>query len=172
MYIETKDIGPDSLDFDRRIDYTLPRPPTGEEPVGLGGVRLTGELRKTPSGIAFVGDIVTLARLSCSRCLEPFALPLELHFDLIYTSVPEGGDKGDRRVNEDSTTLAHLDGSRIDLDELLAEQIDLGLPLKPLCRADCRGLCPRCGIDLNQKSCACGADEAPDPRLNSLKPLH
>jgi uncharacterized protein len=112
-----------------------------------------------------------VATLGCSRCLEPFALPLHLHFDLLYTPRPEQVSAGESRVDEEEFTVVHFDGGRIDLDALLAEQIYLGLPLKPLCREDCRGLCPRCGTNLNQGSCECPTGPEPDPRLSPLKAL-
>lgn len=170
MYIETKEIGPDGLDFDRRIEYTLPRLPGGEEPIRLGTVHLTGELYRTDSGIAFTGDIETLAKLSCSRCLELYMFPLEVHFDLLYTTAREVVESGEGRVDDGSVTLARFDGSRIELEELLSEQIYLGLPLKPLCAADCHGLCSRCGMNLNLETCGCREEHAGDARLNVLKP--
>ena len=170
MYIETKEIGPDGLVVDRDVQWALPSSPEGEEDVRVGRVHLSGEVHKDGRGFAFSGDIASMATLACSRCLEPYAMPLDMHFDLLYTAEPEDDDRGgETRVDEDSFTEVHFDGAKIDLDSLLSEQIYLALPLKPLCREDCRGLCPRCGVNLNAGDCGCPAEKAPDPRLAVLK---
>jgi uncharacterized protein len=98
-------------------------------------------------------------------------LGLDLPFDLFYTTEPERGAGADDRIDDDMVTRVHYDGARIDLKSLLSEQVYLGLPLKPLCRPDCLGLCPRCGTNLNVGSCACAEQRTEDPRLQVLKNL-
>ncbi len=170
MYLETKEIGPEGLAVDRRLELT-PQTGRGEEPIRVGPVHLSGELFRVDGDIAFSGDIETVAALSCSRCVEPFDLPLGLHFNLLYVAAPEETLKGESRVHDDSITISHYDGERIDLDELLAEQIYLGLPLKPLCTPDCKGLCAGCGANLNLEACRCREERSGDPRLLGLKSL-
>jgi uncharacterized protein len=172
MYIETKEIGPEGLVVDRDVAWQMPPPLEGDDEVRVERVRLTGEIQKEGDGFAFSGDISTRATLGCSRCLEPYGLPLDMHFDLIYTSRPEAPDRhGESRVDVESVTEVRFDGARIDLDALLAEQIYLALPLKPLCRDGCRGLCARCGANLNLAACGCSAETGSDPRLAALKRL-
>ena len=171
MYLETKEIGPEGLVIDRRITLTLSPAREGEDPVGISEVHLSGEVMRSSGGISFMGDLATVATRSCSRCLEAYELPLDLHFDLLYTTVPETFDKGNNRMDEDSITVTHYDGARIDLGQLVAEQIYLGLSLKPLCRIDCRGLCPRCGANLNLGVCGCQEEGPKDPRLLVLKTI-
>ncbi len=170
MFIETKEIGPEELVVDRRIECG-PLPLEGGESAQIATVHLTGKLFREEGGISFTGDIATVATLPCSRCLEAYPLPLDLDFDLLYTTTPDTTPKGERRVDEDRITLTHFDGKHIDLSTLLAEQIYLGLPLKPLCRSDCRGLCPRCGTNLNRGACGCQEERVEDPRLLILKKL-
>ena len=171
MYIETKEIGPDGLVVEEDQAWTLPPPRPGDELVKVERIKLTGEVHEEGDSFAFAGEIETVATLGCCRCLEPYALPLHLRFDLLYTARPEEASTGESRVDEEEFTAVHFDGGRIDLDALLAEQIYLGLPLKPLCREDCAGLCPRCGTNLNQGSCGCPTQPEPDPRLSPLKAL-
>jgi uncharacterized protein len=170
MYIETKEIGPEGLTVDRVIDV-LPVPVEGGEVVRVDRVHLTGEFLKASGGISFTGDVGTVATLACSRCLEHYSLPLELHFNLLFTTSPEAVGGGESRVSQDRITESHYDGARIDLGELVAEQLYLGLPLKPLCRPDCLGLCPRCGVNRNLGSCDCREERDADPRLLALKKL-
>jgi DUF177 domain-containing protein len=170
MFIETKEIGPQGLVVERTIDaFQLPL--REGEVVQIDTVHLNGELVREQDGFSFAGDIGTVATLPCSRCLETYNLPLDLHFHLAYTTRPEALERGESRVDEDSITVNQFDGQRIDLGQLLSEQVYLGLPLKPLCSADCHGLCPRCGTNLNQVACGCREERAEDPRLLVLKKL-
>lgn len=171
MYIEIKEIGPEGLVVDRQIPCRLPPPRPGEDEIKVGMVHLSGELHKESSGIAFSGEIETRANLTCGRCLEAFDLPLDLQFDLLYTTRQERSDRKEARVDEETITEVHLESGRIDLNDLLAEQIFLGLPLKPLCREGCLGLCQVCGTNLNTGTCACQTERGADPRLAPLKKL-
>ena len=171
MYIETKEIDTDGIAIERTLSYSLPPAGKVEDEVRIGPVHLQGHLQKDGSSVAFAGDIRTMADLPCSRCLEMYSLPLDLHFDLLYTTEPEKIEKGESRVDESSITEVHYDGTRIDLDALFGEQILLGLPLKPLCREDCRGLCPQCGANLNSEACGCSMERDVDPRFAALKKL-
>jgi uncharacterized protein len=170
MFIEIKEIGPEGLAVDRTIEaFRLPL--QEEEAIEVERSRLVGDLSREGGGIAFSGDIETAARLTCSRCLERYVQPLDLHFDLLYTTSPERAAPGESRMEEELITVTPFDGVRIDLSALLAEQIDLGLPLKPLCRPECRGLCPRCGSNRNVAACGCPDEETGEPRLRILKDL-
>ncbi|HKY21936.1 MAG TPA: DUF177 domain-containing protein [Vicinamibacterales bacterium] len=112
--------------------------------------------------------------LMCSRCLEPFGLPVATDFDLWY--VPRAEDSGEdekedeKEVEEDDLATAFYVGDEIDLGQLIMEQFQLALPMKPLCDVACRGLCPQCGTNLNTGSCGC-KQEWIDPRLEVLKKL-
>ena len=170
MYIETKEIGPDGLLVSRSVGaFRLPL--SRGDAVQVDTVQLSGELSRDTEGISFAGRIETSVKLSCSRCLEEYSAPLALPFDLLYTTEPEGVPGADNRMDEDMVTRVHYDGVRIDLQALLSEQVYLGLPLKPLCRPDCLGLCPRCGTNLNAGDCDCAEERTEDPRLRVLKNL-
>lgn len=171
MFIETKEIGLEGLAIDRFIDEPAPLPLEGREVAQVGRTHLRGDLAREADGIAFTGDIETAVTLTCSRCLEPHPLPLDLHFNLLYTTHPEGTGKKQSRLDEESVTRTHFDGTRIDLQALLSEQIYLALPLKSLCRVECRGLCARCGTNLNQGSCGCDEEAPRDSRLRPLKTI-
>jgi uncharacterized protein len=170
MYIEIKEIESEGLVVDRLLNEPS-LPLEGSEVVALEPVHLLGTLMKEEEGISFAGHLETVATLSCSRCLEAYRQPLRQNFDLLYVTGQEAPEGGEARMNEDRVTLTPFDGHRIELDPLVAEQVYLGLPLKPLCRDDCRGLCPRCGTNLNQSTCACQEERAEDPRLLVLKKL-
>ena len=73
-------------------------------------------------------------------------------------------------IEEDDLETSYYRDEVIDLDELMREQFYLALPMKPLCREDCRGLCPQCGVNLNSGTCDCVA-EWKDPRLAPLEAM-
>jgi uncharacterized protein len=110
--------------------------------------------------------------LNCSRCLEPFTLPVDAAFDLRYHPRVEntGGGADEREIAEDDLTTAFYENEEIDLGHLMREQFNLSLPMKPLCGDDCRGLCPVCGTNLNRGTCDCKR-EFDDPRLAVLRTL-
>jgi uncharacterized protein len=114
------------------------------------------------------GHLSSELELTCSRCLEPFTLPVTTSFDLRYVPRTQNVGEGEQEVEEDDLTTAFYSDDRIDLGELITEQFQLALPMKPLCSDDCRGLCPQCGTNLNTGSCNCDRQWV-DPRLAALK---
>ena len=106
------------------------------------------------------GGYQTSLQLICSRCLNAFTLPLSGEIKALYGSSPEEETEGELAVHSFS-------GDNIDLDELLLSEINFALPMQPLCKEDCRGLCPECGTDLNHGACSC-AKEQIDPRWEKL----
>jgi len=125
-----------------------------------------------------VGTVTTTLELGCSRCLEPFTLPVNAAFDLRYlphgtgtAAAPADEDADDETVIEDDdVAMTFYQDEEIDLAALLREQFYLVLPMKPLCREECRGLCPQCGVNLNVETCQCQV-RWEDSRLAGLKAL-
>ena len=118
-----------------------------------------------------VGSVGTTLELTCSRCLEPFQWPVAASFDLRYLPQDQNAGEGEREIEEDDLTTAYYRDDSIDLGQLMREQFYLALPMKPLCSPGCLGLCPQCGANLNQGSCAC-AGRWEDPRLAGLRAFH
>jgi uncharacterized protein len=116
------------------------------------------------------GRIMVVLELTCGRCLEPFTLPVTAEFDLRYVPRLENAGEGEREVDEDDLTTAFYSDNRIDLSELIVEQLHLALPMKALCSDNCKGLCPQCGTNLNASTCDCGRQWM-DPRLAALRNL-
>ena len=114
--------------------------------------------------------------VACGRCVGP--VRLELDEKLRVTFMPpgempqeqeEGAADDGAEVREEDLDTFPFDGERVDLEPMLREQFVLAVPFAPLCREDCKGLCPQCGIDLNTGTCAC--EKPVDPRLAALKGL-
>jgi len=133
-------------------------------------VRLDFEIQKDKEKFRLVGEAQTELELPCSRCLEPFRLPVEGSFDLRFLPASELAEGEEREVQDEDLDTSYYRDDSIDLNELLREQFYLALPMKPLCRDDCRGLCPQCGTNWNTGTCTC-TTEWEDPRLAALKGL-
>ena len=117
-----------------------------------------------------MGNVGTELELDCSRCLEPFSLPIDFAFDQRYLPMSEASTAAEREVPEEDLQTSYYREDAIDLNELMREQFYLVLPMKPLCREDCHGLCPVCGTNLNRGTCACPR-EWEDPRMAVLRKL-
>lgn len=119
------------------------------------------------------GCATTRLELVCSRCAEPFEIPVDARFELRYLPVPEPGaedEKDDKEIAEDDLATSFYSEGSLDILDLLREQFQLALPMKPLCAEPCRGLCPECGANLNRTTCDC-KPAWDDPRLAPLKGL-
>lgn len=116
------------------------------------------------------GRVATSLEMTCSRCVEPFTVPVDAAFDLHYVPHVENAGEGEREVAEDDLATAFHRGGMLDLLDLLREQFVLALPMKPLCADACKGLCAQCGTNLNTTQCDC-APVWEDPRLAPLKSL-
>ncbi|MFZ0533246.1 MAG: DUF177 domain-containing protein [Anaerolineales bacterium] len=149
-----------SAGFSRDFPFDLPQinvPPDLRLNNLIGAVRVT----RTPQGILVQVDIQTLIDLECVRCLTDFQQTLKIDFTELYAFSP--------RYVTDSGLIMPETGV-IDLAPVLREYILLEIPISPLCRLDCKGLCPICGNNLNESTCT-HEDDSGDPRLASLKSL-
>ena len=123
---------------------------------------------KSGLDIFFDGTVRGAVRATCARCLTEYNLPLDDRFSVVLT--PRSADVAKARLTPDDLELSTYEGDEIDLAPLVHEQAILALPTIPLCTEGCRGLCPRCGADLNAGPCGC-PPPAPDPRLAPLRAL-
>ena len=114
---------------------------------------------------AYHGDF----ELLCARCVEPVPTPLAGNFDLIFRPQAADADPGERAITPDETEIGYYEESGLSLEDVVREQVLLSLPSRTLCKEDCKGLCPRCGQNLNLATCNCNATS--DPRWNALANL-
>lgn len=116
--------------------------------------------------IRVVGDFSTQLELRCARCLEPVLRDVAGDFDLVYR--PLGADAGveERSIRGAETDIAYYQGEGLLLEDVLREQVLLAVPFKAVCNEACKGLCPRCGTNLNLETCAC--QPVPDERWGAL----
>ena len=124
---------------------------------------LVGEIKvtRTPQGILLQADLQAFTELECVRCLTNIQQALNINITELYAF--------SQRYVTDSGLLMPETGV-IDLNPLLREYAVLEIPISPLCKPDCKGLCPICGNNLNESTCS-HEDDSGDPRLASLKSL-
>ncbi len=108
----------------------------------------------------------------CARCVEPVAVPLEGDFDLLFRPETADAEAGERAITEDETEIGYYGKGGLLLEDVVREQVLLSLPGRTLCMPDCKGLCTRCGQNLNQASCDCAKSAGlEDPRWSALQGL-
>jgi uncharacterized protein len=113
------------------------------------------------------GKIEAGLSLTCGRCLKDFGYRVSNGFSLFFAR--EKVTEREKELKASDMDVNYLSGPEIDTTELILAQLSLEVPMQPLCAPDCRGLCPRCGADLNAGDCACRGTERVDPRLAGLK---
>lgn len=161
MKIEIADIPDEGLELD--IDER----PGDKEIAVTSPVRGTLSVRKIGGEITVSGTLKTEIVFECSRCLKDSRREIEIPVGVVYHSADEVGSER-HELKNDEMDMSFYQGETIDIGELVTEQVLLSLDMKPLCRDDCRGLCPSCGADLNMEACGCGP-RAVDPRFEALK---
>jgi len=137
----------------------------GEGPWLSNELKVEGELINNGRVLKIKGVIHATAKYQCNYCLEDFITNME---------IPFGDDYLDQSMKEkeidSGADLAYYNGDEIDIADLVRESMILAEPLKVVCSKSCRGLCPHCGINLNEGQCSCD-DYVIDPRLAVLSKL-
>jgi len=109
-------------------------------------------------------------QIPCARCVEPVETPLSADFDLIFRPFDVDTEAPERSITAPETEIGYYQGDSLALEDVLREQVLLSLPVKTLCKPECKGLCPRCGANRNLQPCACDAGPS-DPRWQALEGL-
>ena len=133
-------------------------------------VTLDLDVHKDGAKVRVVGRLAATLALECSRCLEPFHWVVGVDVDVLYLPASDNARDAEVQVEESDLGTAYYRDEQIDLRQLMHEQFQLALPMKPLCRDDCQGLCAVCGGNRNTVACRC-VESWTDPRLAVLKGL-
>jgi len=142
-----------------RQDFELSAGSLGFAPRDLvveGPVRLALSLDRRGAEIWIRGKLYLVVIQPCSRCLADYRQTLELDLEVFCAKVRNPNVVGAKAVEEDDDGIHHHDGRVLTIDSEIREAVILGLPMKPLCKEACAGLCPRCGEDRNEGPCRCG----------------
>ncbi|HUP38664.1 MAG TPA: DUF177 domain-containing protein [Vicinamibacterales bacterium] len=171
MHLSLRSLQDAHTHFDKRFEPSLFPAVDGDPFRVVSPVMLSFDVdRQEPGRFRVAGRVTGEVELTCSRCLEPFTVPIASDFDLRYVPRTENVGEGETQVEEDDLATAFYDEEQIDLGHLVLEQFQLALPMKPLCTPECKGLCPQCGTNLNTGACNCNPVWE-DPRLAALKAL-
>ena len=133
-----------------------------------GPVEVSVSFYRAGTELFFSGSLKTRTGAVCARCAEDFDAPGNRPFRFVLSPKAIGYDADSLRAEDLEFSL--YEGDEVDLSPLIREQVLLALPTRPLCREDCRGLCPHCGINLNHSTCDCRVENL-DPRLEALRSL-
>ena len=139
-------------------------------PVGAD-MQLDVRFEAVAEGVLVTGSVIAPLAGECARCLAPLASSVTARFTELYLYTRDRHDKHDRfdeNTEQDDEEL-HLDGDLLDLEPVLRDAVVLALPMSPLCREDCPGLCVECGVPLADAGPGHGHEDAPDPRWAGLK---
>ncbi|MDQ2841890.1 MAG: DUF177 domain-containing protein [Acidobacteriota bacterium] len=151
------DIPAGEIEFDSKISQSSLIHAEGTAELlnhSLGEIRIEGKLN------------VTMAA-TCDRCLEAAAFPIESDFDLVYMPVGEATG-GEDEIDESAIEVGFYEGNGLVLNDILREVVLLALPMRLTCSETCKGICPVCGENRNQRDCGCQTAPA-DDRWSSLK---
>jgi uncharacterized protein len=129
------------------------------------------KVRRSGDRIFCDGRVRMSTLLECSRCLIEYTSDLNVIFNEVYLPASETFEEDACELNVKASSSAYYSNDEIDLDGLIREQLLLALPMKPICKEDCRGICSKCGADLNNNLCGCKNDVI-DPRWVPLKKLN
>jgi uncharacterized protein len=135
--------------------------PAGAVGIGAQDVELEGPLHiklsldRRGDEIWIRGSLHAIALQQCSRCLVDYSEILELEFEVFCAKLPSVRTMSPKGLDEEDGGVHFHDGQVLSIDSEIREAVLLGLPMRPLCRDDCAGLCPRCGEDRNLGSCRC-----------------
>jgi uncharacterized protein len=143
---------------------------TSGPPLLLSPVRADLRIEKAGPEVFVRGDIRAGVELQCSRCLKKFPKDITTRLNVVYHPVEELRGEDKHEIKQDELDMGFYKGDELDIGDLVAEQIILAVPMKPLCSESCKGLCPHCGADLNIGACSCAGKE-PDQRFAMLKKI-
>lgn len=137
--------------------------------VGLSKIDWSGSIRLEESGFLLEARAKYDQKILCDRCLEPIIDPVSSELKLLVLNREPDAIEGEIELDSADLEVLYCPGEILDTRNILREQVELNIPMRALCRDDCRGLCPHCGQNRNETSCDC---EAPiDPRWEVLRGL-
>ena len=175
MRVRVEDIPEEGLrlDFEFAPDRLLALTPEDDPlaPRAEGALSVALALRGNAERVRITGSVRGGLTLQCGRCLERFGFAVDEAVDAVLIRETPVETTEEVEVPGREMDVEFFDGVEIDIDRLVAEQVFLALPVAAVCAEECRGLCPRCGANLNTGECRCGKEEGDSPfsALSGLK---
>lgn len=151
--------------------YDVSELPLDDEEVRLvEPAEVSGRIRRDGKDVELQGEVHAKVEVVCGRCLQPVALPIAAEFNERFVRAVSWAAEEQHELQAEDLNIAVFDGEGIELNDLVREELLLAVPVNVLCRENCQGLCPTCGIDRNLNNCQCASDEV-DSRWQALKEL-
>jgi uncharacterized protein len=177
MDFKVSELEREPVDFDLQLEPGAVDLGGEAEQVGPLGAKGRAEVihehrgpREIVADIRLKGSFTGSFQVPCARCVEPVEIPLAADFDLIFRPMGVDTSGAERAITTPETEIGYYQEDSLALEDVLREQVLLSLPVRTLCKEDCKGLCPRCGANRNNHPCNC--DEGPnDPRWEALAGL-
>jgi len=167
MIIDIHDLDAGEIAFDFRADPCEVGIGGGDERIA-GEIEIRGSVAKGGEGVQLKGVVSFVAELVCSRCLERFERPFQTRLNVrLVPELSRIALPREATLHRDDLDLASYDGHTVEVNPFVRDAVLLALPLRSLCHESCRGLCLRCGQNLNRGICDCSAT-AVDPRWAKL----
>lgn len=154
MFIDIKDITAEGRNVSGCLNLGV-LPLQQQETIEVTEAAFKAFFYWSDKGLCLKGKVDFCVLLNCSRCLENFSIPIKSEFNLKLKEEREHSQARNDALEEVEIETFPVKESRIDMREVLSEQIYLNIPLKPLCKEDCLGLCSICGGNLNSPKCDC-----------------
>jgi len=171
MIIETENLTRNGKPFNH--SYPSSEFPLDDEEEGLRlleAVKVSGRVARERERVRVTGELQTKVAKLCDRCLTALELLVAVSFDELFVPLEADETRASPVLEAEDLVTSVLDGTTIDMDEVVREQILLATQSRMLCRDDCRGLCANCSANLNEQQCSCVAVEI-DPRWAALGAL-
>ena len=177
MEFKISELEREPIDFD--IELAPGAVDLGEEATQIGALATSGlaevlhEHRGPQDIVADIrlrGKFAGKFEVPCARCVEPVEIPLGADFDLIFRPAAADAEATERSITAPETEIGYYLKDSLLLEDVLREQVLLSLPVRTLCKPDCKGLCQRCGVNRNNQPCSCEAGPS-DLRWEALAGL-
>jgi len=177
MEFKVADLEREPIDFD--LELTPGRVDFGGEAEQEGNLATSGRAevihehrgpKDVVADIRLRGHYAGKFQVPCARCVEAVDIRLESDFDLIFRPIGTDAGASERSITAPETEIGYYQKDSLLLEDVLREQVLLSLPVRTLCKPDCKGLCPRCGQNLNSQQCSCDVGPS-DPRWEALAGL-
>jgi uncharacterized protein len=126
---------------------------------------VTGQIDFNNTGTLLLleGELQTVVKIECGRCLTDFTLPIESTVEEEFRLEQIGDSVQALPLEEEDVSPDLVERNLLDVQELIRQSLLVALPIQPLCKADCKGLCPTCGENLNVRKCQCPPAETESP---------
>ncbi len=173
MRIRKESVTEDGLDIEADIPPDGLDIAVGDDVLGCRQLHVTAHVLRQVEDLVVQGRLTGQVIVPCARCLEPAVIDVDADFDMLFAarmpSQPEQQTDSDLTDAEDDLeSIEFYDGYELDLTNLLRDYVLTSIPLKPLCKPKCRGLCPACGTNLNESTCSCSLQPG-DSRFAALQ---